>query len=533
MNMAKDEVLVVGAGPVGLAAAAELTRHGVKCRIIDETPSQIGGTRAAVIHARTLEVFEDMGILSPILEKGVKVIGINLYSQSSRLIHTEYKEMDSPYCFMIDLPQSQTERILIHHLENLGVKVQRNTKLNNIEHTENGVDVMLKQGESNLVPDAYAYVIGCDGADSTCRDLLEIPFPGSEYPDHWAVFDAKLDIPYDTQEIHIFLHEKGLLACFPLPEGRMRIICELQQEKEPTFELMREILKQRLSKDMKILQPSDLNLFTIHHRQATMQRKGRVFLAGNAAHLHSPVGGQGMNIGIQDVYNLAWKLALVHQGKAPPSLLDTYHQERYPIAQSVLSITDKLTKMITTKSPFLTLLRDATMSIAGTFDKLKEQLPKRFSQLYLRYDPSHIIVNNSHNHPPEKIHIGTRIPDHTVKREKEDVRLFELFKGTHHTLLLFGGKKASKQALKKLETLYNTLKNHPLIHTYILYRNEENLTFCPNPKHCLFDHEPSAHSHFGIIKSTAILIRPDGYIGYIQEPLDKETFNNYLGQIFK
>ena len=530
--MAKDEVLVVGAGPVGLTAAAELTRHGIKCRIIDENPSQVGGTRAAAIHSRTLEVFEDMGVLAPILEKGVKVIGINVYSQGNQLIHAEYTGMDTPYCFIIDLPQSQTERILIHHLESQGVTVQYNTKLNNIEQNEDGVEVMLKQGERSLIPDEYSYMIGCDGANSTCRHLVEIPFPGSEYPSHWAVFDAKLDIPYDTQEMHILLHEKGLMAFFPLPQGRMRVICELQQETDPTFDFVREILRKRLSKDVKIQEPSDLSYFMIHHRQVTEYRKGRVFLAGDAAHLHSPAGGQGMNTGIQDAYNLAWKLAMVHQGKAPPSILDTYHQERYPIAKSVLNITDKLMKMITTKSTFLTLLRDAAMSIAGSFEKLKQQLPKRFSELYLHYEPSSIIVNDTHNYPPEKVRVGARAPDHTVKRENDEVRLFELFKGTHHTLLLFSGKKASKQALKKIELLYNTLKNHPLIHPYILYRNEENLNFCPNPKHCLLDHEPSAHSHFGITKATAILIRPDGYIGYIQEPLDKETFKNYLSQIF-
>ena len=536
--MAKDEVLIVGAGPVGLTAAAELTRHAVKCRIIDKSPYHAGDSRAAGIHARTLEVFEDMGMLAPILEKGVKVIGINLYSKGSRLIHTEYKNMDTPYCFIIDLPQSQTELVLIHHLESLGVTVQRSCELNNIEQKENYVEVMLKREERSLIPDEYAYVIGCDGARSTCRHLLEVPFPGTEYPSHWAVFDAKLDVPYDTQEMHMILHEKGLVALFPLPQGRMRVTCELHLDKEcedtpqVTFDLVREILQERISKDVKIQEPCDLSSFVIHHRQVTQYRTGRVFLAGDAAHLHSPAGGQGMNTGIQDAYNLAWKLALVMKRKAPPSLLDTYHQERHPIAKSVLNITDRLTKMATAKSSLLTFVRDAAMTLAGTIDKLKEQLPRRFSQLYFRYEKSDIIIDGAHNHPPDKIRLGTRAPDHTVKREKEDIRLFELFKGTHHTVLLFSGKKASKQELKKLEALYNALKAHMQIHLYFLYRNDENLTFCPDCNHCLLDREPSAHSHYGITKATAILVRPDGYIGYIHEPPDVEAFKKYLDQIF-
>lgn len=534
--MAKDEVLVVGAGPVGLTAAAELARHGVKCRIIDKSPYHAGDSRAAALHARTLEVFEDMGMLAPILEKGVKVTGINIYSQGNRLVHAEYKGMDTPYCFILDLPQSQTELILIHHLEALGVQVQRDAELNNLEQTEDGVEVMLKQGERSIVPDTYAYVIGCDGSRSTCRHLLEIPFPGSEYPSHWMVFDAKIDSPHDPQEMHLILHEEGLVGLFPLPANRMRIICELKpKETDPppiSFDLAKEILKKRISKETTIQEPCDLSPFIIHHRQVTHYRKGRVFLAGDAAHIHSPAGGQGMNTGIQDAYNLAWKLALVHQGKAPDTLLDTYHLERHPIAKSVLSVTDKLTKMMTTKNTLFTLFRDAAISVVGSFDTLKDQLPKRFSQLYFRYEPNPILVNGTHNHPPEKIAIGSRAPDHTVKRGKEEVRLFNLFKGIHHTLLLFSGKKATKQELENLKKLYQALKDYPLIHPYVLYRNDENLTFCPDPLHCLLDREPSAHSHYGISKSTAVLVRPDGYISYIHEPLNLKIFQNYLSQIF-
>lgn len=536
--MAKGEVLVVGAGPVGLTAAAELTRHGVKCRIIDKSPYHAGDSRAAGIHARTLEVFEDMGMLGPVLEKGVKVTGINLYSQGNRLIHVDYQGLDTPYSFIIDLPQSQTELVLIHHLESLGVQVQRNVELNNIEQKDSHVEVMLKQHESSLVPDEYDYVIGCDGARSTCRHLAEIPFPGSEYPSHWAVFDAKVDIPYDTQEMQLILHEKGIIAFFPLPQGRMRVTCELQLKEGTdspppvTFELIRDILKERVSKDAKIQEPCDLSPFVIHHRQVTQYRKERVFLAGDAAHLHSPAGGQGMNTGIQDAYNLAWKLALVMKQKAEPSILDTYHQERHPIAKSVLSMTDKMTKMATTKNSVLTFIRDAAMTIAGTIDKLKEQLPRRLSQLYFHYELNQIIMNGTHNHPPEKIRAGVRAPDHTLKRGSDVVRLFELFKGPHHTLLLFSGKKASKNDLKKLEDFYNAFRSHYEIHPYFLYRNDENLTFCPDAMHCLLDREPSTHSHYGITKPTAVLIRPDGYIGYIQEPLDVEIFNKYLSHVF-
>ncbi|MCB1074539.1 MAG: FAD-dependent monooxygenase [Simkania sp.] len=535
--MAIDEILVVGAGPVGLMMAAELARHGAKCRIIDKNKHHSADSRAVGVHARTLELYENVGLIEEALEKGVKVTGINLYSHGKRLVQTAFKNLDSRYSFVLDMPQSLTEPMLIEHLRKFGVVVERSVELNNLEQHDDHVEVILKHGERSLVPEKFAYVVGCDGARSTCRHLCEISFPGEEYPSHWAVLDAGLEWPFDSQELQLFLHEQGIAAFFPLPGSRMRITYEIYlknpKDETPvvTYDTVLEVLQLRVAKDIKLIEPRDLSTFIIHHRQAINYQNGRVFIAGDAAHLHSPAGGQGMNTGMQDAYNLAWKLALVHKGVCSEKLLKTYHLERHPIGKWVLNVTDRLTKMMTVKNSTLAFLRDAFLSAMGHFDAIKTQMPKQFSQLYLHYEHNKIIYEDCEHHPMHA-RAGHRAPDHTLTNGK---RLFELFHGTHHTLLLFSGKKphhGDLEALKEMEEMAQ--KYAPHVQTYFLIRDEEVVKDCPASKdRCLLDREPSAHTHYGIEKPTALVIRPDQVVGYATQPPNAHLAEKYLQTLFQ
>lgn len=393
--------------------------------------------------------------------------------------------------------------------------------------------MMIKAGERSLVPDEFAYVVGCDGARSTCRHLTQVPFPGSEYPSHWIVYDAKLDWPFDNQEMQLFLHEDGVSAFFPLPRERMRVICELKPNKEggdppaATYELALSILQKRIDPSIKIDEPQDISPFIIHHRQVSDYQKGRVFLAGDAAHLHSLAGGQGMNTEIQDAFNLAWKLGLVMKGKAHESLLEAYHKERHLIAKDVLSMADRLTKVMTTKVAAFSFMRDAVMSFVGSFDKITGQLPKRLSQLYYTYEANDLLINQAKDHPPEYIEEGGRAPDHTLTLEEKEIRFFDLFKGPYYTLLLFAGKKPTDKDLQLLLSFHL-----PQVKTFYIYRNESDLKDCPESGMCLLDRKPSCHTHYGITKTTAVLVRPDNMIGLIQEPPNLKNFKNYLSKVF-
>lgn len=534
--MAKDEVLIVGAGPVGLTLAIQLARYGVKFRIIDKSAMQTEDSRAAGIHPRTLEVFEDLGVIDTFLEQGVSVAGINLYSHKKRLIHAVYGGLDSRYPHILDLPQSQTEQILLKRFEALGGKIHRQCTLASLENHDERVDVQLQAEGRTATPDTFAYVIGCDGARSACRKFTETPFPGSEYPTSWIVFDAKMDWPYDPQELHLFLHEEGVIASFPLPHGRMRITIEkgpvVEGEKlpTPTYDEALALLKRRISEEVQFSEPADIGPFIIHHRQVTRYKTGRVFLARDAAHLHSSAGGQGMNTGIQDAYNLGWKLSYVLQGLSDPKILDTYHEERHPIAKDVLSITDMMTKMVTLKNPALSFMRNTMMSLVGNFSSLTKKFPRMLSQLDLKYHPNFILQASGEN-LPEDLKVGMRIPDHTLKQGGKPFCLFEALHGTHHTLLLFSGKMPQETDLKILSQLYQM--GSDTLQPYLIYRNESDLTHCPQKDHCLYDHEPSAHTHYGIEKAAVVIVRPDGIVGMIQSPPDPKGVETYLKKVFK
>jgi len=528
--MAKDEVLIVGAGPVGLTMGILLAELKQKFKIIDKSKVPAMDSRAAGIQPRTLEVFELMGVLSKFLQDGVKVVGFNIFSKKRELLHASYKGFDTPYSFVLDLPQSQTEHILLKKLESLGHSVHRGVELSNLEIKKESVHVTLKEGEERTTPDEYLYVIGCDGARSACRKLTNTSFPGSEYPTKWIVLDAKLDWNYDFQEMNLFPHEDGLIAVFPLPHERSRIVIEYPSDlsSSPSFEMAQKALQNRISSDITFREPTDINPFIMHHRQVTSYKTERVFLAGDAAHLHSPAGGQGMNTGIQDAFNLAWKLAFVIQNKAPPTLLDSYHEERHPVAKEVLSITDRITKMMTVKNPALSFMRDSFMSTVGSFDTLKKQLPLKFSQTTICYKSSNIIKESA-KHPPKELKLGARAPDHMLKKAGDEIRLFSLLSLSNFTLLLFSGKHPSEETFKCLNEIASDI--HPLVSPFIIYRNQSDYDQSAMKETSFLDLEPSMHTHYGITNPTAVLIRPDGYIGMIQEPPSKEFIQNTLKKV--
>jgi 2-polyprenyl-6-methoxyphenol hydroxylase-like FAD-dependent oxidoreductase len=342
-------VLIVGAGPTGLVLALWLTRLGVRVRLIDKTAEPGTTSRAVAVQARTLELYRQVGLADAVVGAGVQVAGGNFWvrgKRAARIALGRIGEGLSPFPYALTYPQDIHERLLIDRLGDRGVEVERRTELVRFEQHPDGVRAVVKRPDGAEEVCEAAYLAGCDGAHSTVRQALAAGFPGGTYSGVFYVADVDAAGPAADGEIHVELDEADFLAVFPLKgAGRLRLIGPLRpapgrEGREPTYE----DIGKRAVENLK-LTVGRVNWFStyhVHHRVATKFREGRAFLLGDAAHIHSPVGGQGMNTGIGDAVNLAWKLAAVLTGAAGDGLLDTYEPERIAFARRLVATTDRV-----------------------------------------------------------------------------------------------------------------------------------------------------------------------------------------------
>ena len=349
------DVLVVGAGPVGLMMAGELARHGIKPRIIEKAPAPSDKSKAFGIHARTMEIFENLGIVERFLKEGNICNGLNFYDEGKELAEIDLSHIESKYPFVLILAQSITERLLAEHLYSFGIEVERETELIGFEQSSEEVTARVKRKDGGEELINCAYLVGCDGAHSTTRHLLKLDFKGDPYPNYWLLADCDIKWQYPKQRLAFFIHPKGSIAYFPFVGDRGRLIFELPhagedvEQSEPTIEDVKRLADERGLEYESIDNPVWVTYFKIHHRIVNRYNIGRVFIAGDAAHILSPVGGQGMNTGIGDAVNLAWKLASVLHGWAAASLLDTYEPERIAFARRLVATTDRAFTIVTSR----------------------------------------------------------------------------------------------------------------------------------------------------------------------------------------
>src|SRR5258706_275065 len=409
------DVLIVGAGPTGLMLALWLARLGVNLRIIDKTSTPGTTSRALVMHARTLEFYRQLGIDRAALARGLPFAAANLWARgehAGRVQIGDIGEGESPFPYMLILPQDQQEVLLIEALDEFGVSVERDTQLVTFEDHGEGLSAQLATHDSFERIDC-GWIAGCDGAHSTVRETLGLAFPGATYKHVFYVADVQARGPAVNGELNVALDEADLLAFFPLPgKNNVRLIGTVKPEAEDAqVELEWKDVSSKAMEHMR-LEVDHVNWFStyhVHHRVVDHFRQGRAFVLGDAAHVHSPVGAQGMNTGLGDAVNLAWKLAMVIRRRAPETLLDTYESERIAFARRLVATTDRAFTFVNNDGPIARFVRldiiPRLLPAALTNETARRFFFRTLSQIEIEYRDSALSTGHA-----GEVHGGDRLP---------------------------------------------------------------------------------------------------------------------------
>ena len=494
------DVLIVGAGPTGLMLANQLARHGVRARIIDRHAGPSRETRALGVQARTLEIYAKMGVVERALELGKRGGGANMWANGRHMAHIPFGDAGkqiTPYPFIHILGQDDNERILGDRLREHDIRVEWNTELTALEQKPDRVQVTLKMlaGQTQVI-DA-GWVAGCDGAHSAVRRCNDIDFPGAPYESFFFVADVEMTGTMVPDEVNVYLWKQGFHLFFPMRgNDHWRLVGivppALRDKRDLGFDDVIPSLRAEAGEAVQFKHCSWFSTYHIHHRAARHFRAGRCFLLGDAAHIHSPMGAQGMNTGLQDAYNLAWKLALVVTARAAEGLLDTYEQERLPIAQKLLSTTDRAFKLFVSDSRIAALLRLQVAARAASKVMRRERIQRAafrvVSQTGIHY--SHSVLSQAAEELPDGApRAGDRFPWLHLKFESNGATedSFRKLDDTCFNLILFG--QPLPQELPELGSL---------LRTYCIPNdaaNEQALARAQIPSQAFY------------------LVRPDGYVG--------------------
>jgi 2-polyprenyl-6-methoxyphenol hydroxylase-like FAD-dependent oxidoreductase len=390
------DVFIVGAGPVGMTAASELARYGVSVRIVDKAPQRTDKSKALVVWSRTLELLDrGPGGAAAFLNAGHKALAVNIVANDGQLIaRVAMDSVKSPYPYGLMLPQSETERLLEERLALLGVTVERQVEVLGYKSAAAGVEVTLRHADGQDEIVSAKWLLGCDGAHSIVRHILGVPFVGETMNSDWMLGDIHMTgYPFPDTEASVYWHKDGAFVIFPISPGRYRVIGDLPPTAgaaapEPTLEQVQAIMDRRGPGGLKAFDPIWLAGFRINGRKVSNYRSGRAFLLGDAAHVHSPAGGQGMNTGMQDAFNLAWKLALVIRGTGGESLLDSYSPERSGVGDQVLKAAEQLTVIGTLKNPALQSIRNLAGHLAFGLAPVQHAFADSMTEVAIGYPGS-------------------------------------------------------------------------------------------------------------------------------------------------
>lgn len=538
------DVLVIGAGPVGLTLAAELKRHGAQVRLVEKKPEPIQHPNAAIVHVRTLEILSAMGAVDGFLKEGYAFPGFHIRAFGKQIGFINVGGVDSPYPFPRTISQVTTEHLLNEHVMRLGVTIERQVEALSLEQDADEVRVRLchlADGNREEICRAR-WVVGCEGSASLTRQTLGIPFEGGRYAGkEFLQTDAAVRWTYPHGYGYQFMTADHILMLFPYNDrGLYRIICarndrDVENRQPPTLEEMQDLVRTIADSTAELYEPAWFNRFRSGHRFATTFRAGRAFLAGDAGHVHIPIGGQGMNYGMHDAFNLGWKLAAVVKGEVYPDVLDTYMAERHTADEALIRGTDRgfhfLINPPAALKKALLLLGSTLLSLPA----LQKRLRNTLAEVNVAYPVSALSEDHGGSSGPTA---GDRAPDAVVVKmpERQTVRLFDVFHGTRWTLLLFAGSDPSPASIETLEKLSGLLagKYGTRLAIQLVLVSDPPVPVHENwAAHVLMDREKYVHSKYGVNGAPCLyLIRPDWYIGFRADLNQQSKLVAYLERIF-
>ena len=507
------DVLIVGAGPTGLALACQLIRYGVDFTIIDKKETTTPHSKAIGVQARTLEIYEQVGLADKLVELGAIADKARMFAGGKVRGEVGFANIGaglSPYPFLLIVEQGKHEKLLYDFIRSNSKDIRWRTELESFTQDEAGVSAVVKPNGGRETINAK-YLIGCDGAKSLVRHALGLEFGGSTFERMFYVADVEIDWAYGHDALQVFLMKNSLLAFFPMTgDKQYRIVGTFPEEfAKDEGDILYEEIEQRIRLDAEIeFDITKVNWFStykVHTRHVDKFSVGRCFLAGDSAHIHSPAGAQGMNTGIQDGYNLAWKLAWVLGGKASGELLATYNEERLPNARILTKTTDRFFGLVASPEPWLVFTRLYIFPYVAQFlfslNAVKQFVFPRISQIAINYRESSLSKEQGHF----KVKAGMRMPWFEV----DGSSIYDRLRApTFHLVVFFDGKTEIPPLPPDLMAEWDPLIDSTVISLY-----------------------PNVAETFGTKESFFVILRPDNYIGMISNNFSPEAVKNYLNLI--
>ena len=533
----ETSVLIVGAGPVGLTLALELERFGVPYRIIEKNGGQSTATKAMAVHSRTLEIFRELGVADRMVAAGKQVRRFRARSNGKTILLYNFELLDAAYPFLLSLPQPRTEAILLAELQARGGRVEWNTQLTGFEQNDQRIVAELVHDSGEREGVVCNWMVGCDGARSVVRSTLGVKFDGDSYHRHFMLADVDIDWDGDRDEGAFFLgSNQGYVACAPIDHnGRYRLFVEMPydlppKDQQPELDIATfQALCEGRGQKMRLSNASSTTIAAFHHRRVDRQHVGRVFLAGDAAHIGSPIGGQYMNLGISEAHNLAWKLACVHSGGASRDLLASYDPERLPVAETAEKTAHVLTKILTLQQPLMVRARDYVFPRVTSLDGMRRRLPWMISGHRYHYRTSPIVedsrsrvtmrerrLRNGSGHGGPVPKAGELAPDVALWYPEGALpqRLIDLYDGRFTLLLFAAGEPSAPDAQHRLGLGTRIQHEYPWIHAHLVLDALEHPELGAAMS-VVLDPDRRLHRRYAADSGPIVLIRPDGYIGFI------------------